>query len=79
MKKLIAAGEMEPATKQLTKACSDCALAILLVLAVIAVSGLTVQLLEKPKLQSQCPSLIDTWRAHGVPAHITIKCREQIE
>jgi hypothetical protein len=36
------------------------ALAIFLVLAVIAVSALTVQLLEKPKLQSQCPGLIET-------------------
>ena len=62
----------------LLRALVNCALAILLVLAVIAVSGLTVQLLEKPKLQSQCPSLIDTWRAHGVPAHIATKCREYL-
>jgi hypothetical protein len=30
-------------------------LAIFMVLAVIGVSALTVQLLEKPKLQSNCP------------------------
>ena len=47
-----------------------------LVWSVIAVSGLTVTLLEKPKLQSQCPSLIATWQAHGLPAHLEIKCRE---
>ena len=51
-------------------------LSILMVLAVIAVSALTVQLLEKPKLQSQCPGLIETWKPHGLPAHLKIKCRE---
>ena len=65
-------------THHLLRALVNCALAILLVLAVIAVSSLTVQLLEKPKLQSQCPSLIETWQAHGVPAHIAIKCREYL-
>jgi len=52
------------------------ALAILLVLAVIAVSAITVQLLEKPKLRSTCPALIAKHQSTGVPAHITIKCRE---
>lgn len=65
-------------THHLLRALADCALAIFLVLSMIAVSGLTVTLLEKPKLQSQCPSLIDTWRAHGVPEHIAIKCREYL-
>jgi hypothetical protein len=31
------------------------ALSVLMVLAVIAVSALTVNLLEKPKLQNNCP------------------------
>jgi hypothetical protein len=50
--------------------------AVFLGLAVIAVSALTVHLLEKPKLQSNCPSLIEHYKSTGVPAHITIKCRE---
>jgi len=60
----------------LMRALANLALAIFLVLAVIAVSALTVQLLEKPKLQSQCPGLIETWKPHGLPAHIQIKCKE---
>jgi hypothetical protein len=51
-------------------------MSILMVLAVIAVSGLTVKLMEKPKLQSHCPGLIETWKGHDIPAHIAIKCKE---
>lgn len=53
-------------------------LSILMVLAVIAVSGLTVILLDrqpKPK-PSPCPELIEKHQLTGVPAHIKIKCRE---
>ncbi len=39
----------------LMRALANLALAIFLVMAVIAVSALTVQLLEKPKLQNKCP------------------------
>jgi hypothetical protein len=56
------------------RALANLALAIFLVLSVIAVSGLTVQMLEKPKLQSNCPGLIETYQATGVPVHIQIKC-----
>ena len=63
----------------LMRALANLALAIFLVLAVIAVSALTVQLLEKPKLKSQCPGLIETWQAHGLPAHLEIKCREYLK
>jgi hypothetical protein len=60
----------------LVRALVNCALAIVLVLAVIAVSGLTVTMLEKPKLQSQCPALIESYKITGVPKHIQIKCKE---
>ena len=60
----------------LMRALANLALAIFLVLAVIAVSGLTVQLLEKPKLQSNCPGLIESYKITGVPAHIQIKCKD---
>jgi hypothetical protein len=53
--------------------------AVVLGLAVIAVSAFTVHLLEKPKLQSNCPSLIEHYKSTGVPAHIQIKCRKDIE
>jgi hypothetical protein len=62
-------------THHLTRALVNCAIAIGLVLAVIAVSALTVHLLEKPKLQSNCPSLIEHYKSTGVPAHIQIKCK----
>jgi len=52
--------------------------AVVLGLAVIAVSALTVHLLEKPKLQSNCPSLIEHYKSTGIPAHITIKCKEYL-
>jgi hypothetical protein len=52
------------------------ALSVFTVIAVIAVSALTVQLLEKPKLQSQCPGLIESYKVTGVPAHIAIKCKD---
>ena len=52
------------------------AVAMLLVLAVIIVSGLTVTMLERPKLQSNCPSLIESYKITGVPKHIQIKCKE---
>ncbi len=56
------------------------ALAILLLFfAVIAVSGLTVKLMDRQKLQSQCPALIETYQSTGVPAHLTIKCREFLQ
>jgi hypothetical protein len=57
------------------------AAAMLLTFAVMAVSGLTVMLLDhrtKP-LPSPCPELIKRHQATGVPAHIQIKCREHIE
>ena len=54
-------------------------LAIFIVMSVIAISGLTVIILEKPKLQSNCPSLIEQHQDTGVPAHIQIKCREHIK
>jgi hypothetical protein len=54
------------------------AVAMLMVMAVIAVSGLTVQLLEKPKLQSNCPGLIESYKITGVPKHIQIKCKEYL-
>jgi hypothetical protein len=41
--------------------------AVVLAWSVIAVSGLTVKLLEKPKVPSQCPGLIATWQAVGLP------------
>jgi hypothetical protein len=50
--------------------------AVFLGLAVIAVSALTVHLLEKPKLQSNCPGLIESYKVTGVPAHIQIKCKD---
>jgi len=52
--------------------------AVFLGLTVIAVSALTVYLLEKPKLQSNCPSLIEHHKSTGIPAHITIKCKEYL-
>ena len=54
------------------------AAAMLLTFAVMAVSGLTVMLLDhqtKPK-PSPCPELIEQHRSTGLPAHIQIKCRE---
>jgi hypothetical protein len=54
------------------------AFAMLLTFAVMAVSGLTVMLLNhrtKPP-PSTCPELIKRHQATGVPAHITIKCKE---
>jgi hypothetical protein len=54
----------------------DLAVAMLLVLAVIIVSGLTVTMLERPKLQSNCPSLIESYKITGVPKHIQIKRKE---
>ncbi len=52
--------------------------AMLLTFAVMAVSGLTVMLMaHQPKPPpSICPELIKRHQATGVPAHITIKCRE---
>jgi hypothetical protein len=55
--------------------------AMLLTFAVMAVSGLTVMLLDhrtKPP-PSTCPELIAKHQSTGLPAHITIKCREHIE
>ena len=62
--------------RHLVRAMVYLAMSILMVLAVIAVSGLTVKLMEKPKLQSHCPGLIETWKGHDIPAHIAIKCKE---
>lgn len=62
--------------RELACALTGCGLAIVLVLAVIFVSGLTVKLMERPKLQSNCPRLIETWKANGLPKHIQIKCKE---
>jgi hypothetical protein len=33
---------------------------------------------EKP-LKSQCPGLIETHIKNGIPAHIRIKCKDQIK
>ena len=63
--------------RHLMRALANLALAIFLVMSVIAVSGLTVQLLEKPKLQSNCPGLIESYKITGVPKHIQIKCKAE--
>jgi hypothetical protein len=54
------------------------AAAMLLTFAVMAVSGVTVMLLDhQPKPPpSPCPELIAKHQSTGVPAHIQIKCRE---
>jgi hypothetical protein len=53
------------------------AAAMLLTFGVMAVSGLVVMLLERTKPPpSICPELIAKHQSTGVPAHITIKCRE---
>jgi hypothetical protein len=51
---------------------------MLLTFAVVAVSGVTVMLLDhqtKPP-PSICPELIAKHQATGVPAHLKIKCKE---
>jgi hypothetical protein len=55
--------------------------AMLLTFAVMAVSGLTVMLLDhqtKPP-PSICPELIAKHQSTGLPAHIQIKCRERLK
>jgi hypothetical protein len=53
--------------------------AMLLVVAVTLVSGLTVGLLDRQKAaESQCQALVKEWQAVGVPKHIKIKCGEYL-
>jgi hypothetical protein len=57
------------------------AAAMLLTFAVMAVSGVTVMLLDhrgKPP-PSTCPELIAKHQSTGLPAHIQIKCREHLK
>jgi hypothetical protein len=54
------------------------AFAMLLTFAVMAVTGVTVMLLDHQKKPppSNCPDLIAKHQSTGLPAHIQIKCRE---
>ena len=51
------------------------ALALLTCAAAMALHHIT----QPQALPSSCPGLIATWQAHGLPAHLEIKCREYLK
>ena len=67
--------QMAPAViAQLLIALARCAVILAGVAAVIGIDRALTKLAERPGLPSQCPGLIEMYRATGVPAHVAIKC-----
>lgn len=67
---------MAPAViAQLLIALARCAAILAGVAVVVGIDRALAKLAEQPSTPSSCPGLIETWRAHGLPAHIQIKCK----